>query len=198
MRMLALLPILLVTPAMAEEIKCEGAFAADSSEARLIETYGKDNVVTGDVPGPEGSTMLATTVFPNDPAKTFEVGWWNEEKLETLAYVTVPADATLPNGLKVGTTIDEAEALNGGPFQLWGFFWDYGGGTNFADGKLAELPGGCYVSARFTVGDYPESLDVGPVSGDVEISSSEPLLDTVHATIGSLTIGYPDPSAAED
>ena len=45
----------------AEPVACAGAFASDSSEARLIETFGKANVVTGEVDGPEGSTMLATT-----------------------------------------------------------------------------------------------------------------------------------------
>jgi hypothetical protein len=199
MRALLLLPALVVaTPTLAEEIRCEGPFAADSSEARLIETFGAENVVTGEVPGPEGTTLLATTIFPHDPARTQEIGWWSEEELKTLAYVTVPAGVTLSNGLRIGTTIDEAEALNGGPFELWGFFWDYGGGTSFAEGKLAQLPGDCYVSARFAVGDYPPTLDVGPISGDTQISSSEPLLDEVRAHVVSITLGYPDPSAVED
>jgi len=199
MRSLVLLSFcLFATPVLAEEIACEGAFGPDSSAARLIEIYGADNVVTGDVPGPEGSILLATTVFPNDPAKTMEFGWWDEEQLQTLAYVTIPPDVTVPGGLKLGLTIAEAETLNGGPFELWGFFWDYGGGTNFAGGKLGELPGGCFVSARFAIGDYPETLDVGPISGDVQISSSEPLLETVGAHIDSMSLGYPDPNALED
>jgi hypothetical protein len=198
MRAMLLVPALLATPTFAADISCEGPFAADSSEARLTETFGAENVVTGEVPGPEGTTLLATTIFPDDPTRTQEIGWWNEQDLETLAYVTVPAGVTLSNGLEIGTTIDEAEGLNGGPFELWGFFWDYGGSTSFADGKLAELPGGCTVSARFAVGDYPQTLDVGPISGDVQISSSEPLLDEVKASIDSITLGYPDPNATVD
>lgn len=199
MRTLALVPFLLLAgPAMAGEIKCEGAFAADSSEARLVESFGKDNVVTGDVPGPEGSTVLATTVFPNDPARAMEFGWWDEEKLESTAYFTVPAGDTAPGGLRVGMTVKQVEALNGGPFDMYGFFWDYGGSAGFDGGKLADLPGGCNVSVRFAVGDYPADLDVAAISGDQQISSSEPLLETVHATIESITVGYPDFSAAED
>ena len=45
MRALVLVPLLLLAaPATAADIVCEGPFAADSSEARLIEAFGKDNV----------------------------------------------------------------------------------------------------------------------------------------------------------
>lgn len=199
MRSLALFPLLLLAaPAMAADIACEGPFAADSSEAKLIETFGKDNVVTGDVPGPEGSTVLATTVFPNDPAKTMEFGWWDEEKHQRLAYFTVPPGDTAPGGLKQGLTVKEVEALNGGPFQMYGFFWDYGGSAGFEGGKLGAVPGGCIVSARFSTGEYPADLNVDAISGDMQISSSEPLLEKVDARVDTITVAYPDSEATED
>lgn len=198
MRILALVPLLLAAPASAEEIKCEGPFAADSSEARLIETYGKENVVTGDVPGPEGSTVLATTVFPNDPARSIEFGWWDEANLERTAYFTVPAGDIAPGGLRAGMTVKEVDALNGGPFYLYGFFWDYGGSAGFEGGKLGDIEGGCVVSVRFAVGDYPANLDVTAISGDRQIPSTEPLLPTVNARVDTITVGYRDSSAAED
>jgi len=186
-------------PAAADEITCEGPFAADSSEARLIETYGKDNVVTGEVPGPEGSTVIATTVFPNDPDKTMEFGWWDEEKFERIAYFTVPANDTAPGGLKPGLTVKEVEVLNGGPFEIGGFWWDYGGYANFGDGKLNEAPGGCNVSVRFSpMAEAPADLDISTISGEVTIPTSEPLLEQLDTRVESITIGYPDFSAMED
>jgi hypothetical protein len=198
MRILALSLVLVAAPALGDEIKCEGHFAADSSESRLIETFGKENVVTGDVPGPEGSTVLATTVYPNDPAKSIEFGWWDEANLERTAYFTVPAGDTAPGGLKAGMTVKEVEALNGGPFYLYGFFWDYGGSAGFEGGKLGYIEGGCVVSVRFAVGEYPPDLDVTAISGDRQISSIEPLLATVNARVATITVGYRDSSAAED
>lgn len=198
MRILALVPIVLAAPVLADEIKCEGPYAADSSEARLVETFGRQNVVTGDVPGPEGSTVLATTVFPDDPARRIEFGWWDEQKLERTAYFTVPAEDTAPGGLRKGMTVKEVEALNGGPFDLYGFFWDYGGSAGFEGGKLGDLPGACVVSVRFDVGDYRADLDVSAISGDQQISSTQPLLETVNAHVDTITVGYPDFSAAED
>jgi len=190
---------LLATPALADDLHCDGPFAADSSEARLVETFGRDNVVTGDVPGPEGSTVLATTVFPNEPDRKMEFGWWDEDKLERLAYFTVPAKDTAPNGLKVGMTVKEVEALNGGPFQLSGFFWDYGGYADFTGGKLGDIVGGCTVSVQFQpTAEYPADLDVDAISGDQQIESTEPLLATVDARIETMTVGYRDYASAED
>jgi hypothetical protein len=198
MRAIALAPLLLAsTPAIAGELKCEGPFAADSSEAKLIEAFGQQNVHTGPVPGPEGSTLLATTVSLAD-GRSIEFGWWDEEKHERIAYFTVPPEDTAPNGLKKGMTVKEVEALNGAPFELFGFFWDYGGSAGFQDSKLGTAPGGCTVSVTFATGEYPADLNVDAISGDMLISSSEPLLEKVGARIDSITVGYPDSEAVED
>lgn len=185
--------------ATAAEISCDGVFAADSSAQKLIDTYGKDNVVTGDVPGPEGTTVLATTVFPDDPTKRMEFGWWDEEKLERVAYFTLPEGESAPGGVKPGMTVKDVEALNGGPFKVGGFWWDYGGYANFDGGKLAEAPGGCMVSVRFEPkADVPADLDVTAISGEVEIDSADPLLEKLDTRVSDINIGYPDYSYSED
>lgn len=200
MRRLLLLPALfLATPAFAEQLSCEGPFAADSSEAKLIEAFGKDNVVTGEVPGPEGSTVLATTIFPNDPAKRIEVGWWDEENLTQLAYFTVPSADIAPQGVKTGMTVKEVEALNGAPFEMQGFWWDYGGYANFTGGTLGAPEEGCIVSVRFApAGEAPANLDVAAISGEVQVPSSEPLLEQLDVRVESLSVSYPDFGATED
>ena len=197
---LTLVPLLFVaTPAFAAQLTCDGPFAADSSEARLVETFGRDNVVTGDIPGPEGSIILATTVFPNDPEKRMEFGWWDEDGLTQLAYFTVPAGDTSPQGVRTGMTVQEVEALNGGPFDLQGFWWDYGGYANFPGGTLGAPEEGCLVSVRFApAGDYPEGLDVDAISGEVTVPSTEPLLEQVDARVESVSVSYPDFGATED
>ena len=200
MRHLLLLPALfLATPAFATDLTCDGPFAADSSEARLIEAFGKENVVTGEVPGPEGSTVLATTIFPNDEAKRIEVGWWDEENLSQLAYFTVPSADTSPQGVKTGMTVKEVESLNGAPFEMQGFWWDYGGYANFTGGKLGATDEGCMVSVRFApAGEYPNDLNVDAISGEVQVPSSEPLLEQLDVRVETLSVSYPDFGASED
>jgi hypothetical protein len=194
----ALAAALLALPAGAQEMACSGVLGPDSSEARLIEAYGADNVMTGDVPGAEGETVLATTVYPNDPARSFQVGWWDEDKREQVAYFTVPANGVAPGGVRQGQTVAEVEALNGQPFTLLGFYWDYGGAASFQDGRLADLPGGCQLSLAFEPrAELPAGTDDSAVVGDIEVPSSEPLLVKLDARVQSLFLSYPDASTED-
>jgi len=199
MRHCLLLPslLLLATPVVADEIACEGPFAADSSESRLQEVFGADNVVTGDAPGPEGTTILATTVYPDDPERMMVFGWWDEESLSALSYVDLaPGDTAF--GIGRGMRVDEVEARNGEAFTMTGFWWDYGGYAGFQSGQLADLPGGCYLSLRLDTGvDVPDGLDVDAISGDQQISSDEPLLEQLAVEVTQVTLGYPYPGLDE-
>jgi hypothetical protein len=183
----------LVGPSMAEEITCEGAFAIDSSEARLIELYGADNVVTGIVPGPEGSEMLATTVFPDNPKKTLQFVWWDEPGLSSPSYIDLPPKMTAPGGVRIGMSLAEVEAINGEPFTLLGFGWDYGGWAGFESGALSDLPGDCLLSLDFDYGASPAGVDTLPAMGDQELSSDNPLLAQMQVTVNTMSVGYPHP-----
>jgi hypothetical protein len=183
----------LATPTLAEEIVCEGAFAIDSSEARLIEVYGADNVVTGMVPGPEGSEMLATTVFPDNAKKTLQFVWWHEDTLSDPSYIELPAKAVAPGGLRDGMSLAEVEAINGEPFTLLGFGWDYGGAASFDSGALSDLPGDCMLSLQFEYGASLDGVDTLPAMGDKELSSDDPLLAQMQVRIDFISVGYPHP-----
>lgn len=182
------------TAVTAAQLACEGVFGVDSSEARFIETFGKDNVVTGEVPGPEGTTMIATTVYPDDPKRTFQAVWWDEQALKDLSYVSVPAGDIAPGGVELGMGIEEVEALNGGPFTISGFWWDYGGSASFQSGKLAELPDDCRLLVTFepTV-ELPAAVDLDPISGDREVSSDLQLLRQAEPKVVEILFGYPHP-----
>ncbi|UYN99504.1 MAG: hypothetical protein KIT02_16615 [Devosia sp.] len=180
-------------PAPTDEIACEGAFAIDSSEQRLIEIYGADNVWTGTVPGPEGIEMLATRVFDGDPDKQIEFVWWDEDKREGPSYIELNPSMTGPGGVRVGQSMDEVEAINGEPFTLSGFGWDYGGSTSPQSGALSDFPGDCILSLRFSPQDYPADVDTDSVMGDREVSSDNPILDAMDVRVDIVSIGYPHP-----
>lgn len=183
----------LATPSLAEEIACEGVFGIDSSEARLIETYGADNVVTGIVPGPEGSEMLATTVFPDNPRKVLQFVWWDEDALTDPSFIELPSKLVAPGGVRIGMSLGEVEALNGEAFKLNGFGWDYGGAAGFATGALADLPGDCHLNLQFDPGASPDGVDTLPAMGDKELSSDDPLLARMDVRVYAMSIGYPHP-----
>lgn len=192
----ALCAALAATSALAGDeagFTCTGVFGIDGSEALVIQTYGAGNVETGDVPGPEGTTVLATTVFPGDPDRAIEFGWWDEENLTDPSYANLAPGMAGPKGVRVGMSVSELEELNGEPFTLTGFGWDYGGYAGFPTGNLADLPGGCIVGVRLAPGEYPSDLDVNAVMGDREVVSGEPLLRQIDARVQSVTIAYPHP-----
>lgn len=177
-----------------EEVACTGVYAADSSEARVIETFGADNVVTGIVPGPEGTEILATTVYPDDPERTMQFGWWDEEKREYLSYVDLAPSQASPGGARIGMTVAEIVKLNGEPFTINGFWWDYGGYAFIEKGAFADNPDGCSVSIRFdTTLDGAPDTNFDPISGEVTVPSDEPLLETLGAKVNVLSLGYPWP-----
>lgn len=193
--LLAFSLVLAATPTFAKDkaaFACEGVFGPESSEKLLIDTYGADNVVTGEVDGPEGSTLLATTVFPNDAEKEMQFGWWNDEARTGLSYARLSPSMAGPEGVKIGMTVPEVEAINGKPFTIGGFWWDYGGYGIIDAGKLANVDDtSCYISLRFSPADDDTGdLDVSAVSGEVTIPSDEPLLDKLKVTVQSVEISY--------
>ena len=60
---------------------------------------GKANVVTGEVPGPGGTTMIATTVsLATTPTKSFTVYWWDEDKHEHISGLHRAGQDNAPGG----------------------------------------------------------------------------------------------------
>ena len=193
--------LLLTMPAAAKEktkasqVTCEGVFGPESSEALVKQTFGPDNVVTGMVDGPEGMQMLATTVFPDDPQRTMRFGWWDEDARSGLSYVDLAPSQIAPGGVRIGQTVAEVEALNGAPFTIGGFWWDYGGYANIENGNLAHTVDKiCWVSIRFShADDYSSDIDATPVSGEVQVPSGEALLEMLDVRVAVVSVSWPAP-----
>jgi len=179
----------------AEQVSCSGVYGAGTSEALVIETFGAENVVTGPVNGPEGSTYTATTVFPDDPQRTMVFSWFDEEKRVGASIIRLSPSQIGPAGVRIGMTAAEVEAANGEPFTLSGFWWDYGGSAGFDSGKLSGVEGDCYVNLRFAPPEeVPDAIDLTPISGDIEVPSSEGLLEILDVRVEQVNLGY----ASED
>ena len=92
-------------------------------------------------------------------------------------------------GITIGTTLSEVEKLNGKPFELYGFGWDYGGYvSDWQDGQLAAQG----LSIRFEPGADGET--VMELIGDVTISSDNPAMRQVIAIVGEITLSDPVPN----
>ena len=189
----------LSVPAMAQSsdplhLECAGPFGADSSEAFLAELFGAENVVAQTIDGPEGTTLDATLVFPNDPTRRLVVLWQDEAGRARPAAIIVRDDSGWigPGGVRLGSELAEVEAINGAPFSVLGFGWDYGGAASFPSGTLATIPGGCVMSLSF---DLDWTLEYGPefdaIMGDQQLASDNALLLQAAPKVSEIAVGYP-------
>lgn len=134
--------------------------------------YGKKNFKMEQLPGAEGETIAGAKLFEGTE-RELEIVWDPEkEKTKVVFDIRIIGKAwKFENGLKSGMTVEEVEKINGKPFQIAGFSWDYGGYANFKSGKLDAK-----VSIRFS----PSSDEVPDyLQGDKQLSSSDKKLRAV-------------------
>ena len=137
--------------------------------------------------------MLATEVFRDSPKRRLQFVWWDEEGRKDPSYIELSSKMSSPGGVRAGMSVADVEALNGEPFKLSGFGWDYGGGAWIQSGALAKLPGGCILSLSFSATEYPPGHDYDSITGDIEVQSTNPLLDIVGSRLDWVAVGYPHP-----
>lgn len=191
--------ILLTGAAAAQDaITCTGLWAPATTEQALIRQFGRTNVVRESIYIAEGDETPGTIVFPNDETKRLEIVWRDARQRRRPEWIRVPAGSrwTAIAGLRGGMTLAEVEKINGRPFQLSGFDWDYGGMVgDWRGGALSKLKGPCRVQVQFdrTVPDAPtraQQRAIDATSGDRELLSSSPDLRRFPVRVSEIVIQY--------
>ncbi|MCO6186915.1 hypothetical protein [Rhizobium sp. L1K21] len=184
--------IVLPSFSLAAELTCSDPIQKGDSAESLTQRFGEDAVIV-DLPGAEGETQQGVQLFPNDPDKRLNV-YFFDEAMQELATVQ-PDDGVTGwsvDGLSIGDDFQTLLEANGGPFEISGFDWDYGGYvTDFLDGKLSTLDGGCGLSVRFS--PDPDTEVPMELSGDQVISSSNETLVTLNPKVGSIALLWGEP-----
>lgn len=179
----------------ATTLACAAPFERTATAASLAHAFGGANVAEESVPGPEGAQINATVIYSADAARRIQVLWADETaragllsaSTEQGAPDVVPA-VVGPLGLKVGATVEEVEAINGGPFALTGFDWDYGGAVmDWQGGRLGREA--CHVTVQFT----PSADTYSSVTGDTQFPSNSSSMRAARPRVARIGIGYPAP-----
>jgi hypothetical protein len=143
-------------------IKCEGPFGRNAGHSDLVKAFGSKNVVDQEIDGVEGQKIKASVLYPDDPKARLEFVWSDEKarRRPTLIRATDQSAWATANGIRIGTALAEIEQINGKPFKLSGFDWDYGGRvTDWQDGKLSKpQPGGCLLGVDFVHAGAPSAV----------------------------------------
>lgn len=190
------LGLALIAPASAQAaggpaLTCAGPIGANDSAAKLKARLGAQARVEM-VPGAEGEELKALVLWPKDKARRVEVIYFDDAMIHpSTARLAAEKPVWSIGGLRMGDPMAKAEALNGKPFELQGFDWDYGGYvTDFKKGRLDRLPGGCSIGVRFE----PSASNVpNGISGDMILSSSMAKVRAARPVISELSLEWPAP-----
>jgi hypothetical protein len=119
----------LITPANCTR---EGVLAAYGNDAKADSLYIID-----------GMYGEGVVLFPDNPRRRVEIYWDKDFDPKRPSYIRIDGDSTgvsewkTAEGITLGTSLAELEKLNGKPFEISGFGWDYGGFvTDWKGGKF--------------------------------------------------------------
>ena len=170
-----------------------GAFAKNSGHLRLAQAFGVHNVDFTEVSGDDGSTLMASVLFPNDPKRRLEVLWDDDVERSGTRMIVIDGQSTwsAQKGVHLGLPLAALEKLNGKPFRLMGF--EKGGMAIVSDwngGALALLTDGCKVGVQFKADPKVAAGVLDAASSDKEFVSSDPTIRAAKPVVGEIIVAY--------
>lgn len=167
-----------------------GPITASTTRAGLAARYGEANVVDQNIDVGEGEMKPGTLLFPKDPQRSLEILWKDPKTKLSPKFLTVHGKASLwktVHEISLGTSLKELEHINGQPFVLSGFGWDYSGTvTSWKSGVLEkELQANGRVTLRLDTEDETavERSDMDQVVGDRDFSSAHPVMQKINPRV---------------
>jgi hypothetical protein len=176
----------------ARQVDCRGAFARDSSHIRLAQIFGPENVTFTEVEGPDNSKIMASVLFPKDPARRLELLWNNDTSRSGTQVIAINGKSNWsgPRGVKLGSQIAAVEKLNGKPFKLTAFGADGSTAADWQGGAMLSLQGGCKLGMRFVADPKAPQDARSQLASSQELVSSDANVRAVRPTVAEILIGY--------
>lgn len=159
-----------------------GPITAYSSLRILQSLFGRAQVQAGKVPGAEGETLDGAYI-KRGTDQELQVIWKADAVGKRIESVRIIGRAwKFENGLSVGLSVSEVEKINGRPFKISGFDWDYGGYASFEGGVLERG-----LSVRFKPGEESYSREV---VGEKQVPSTSAALRAANPVVTELTVMF--------
>ncbi|HET9250952.1 MAG TPA: hypothetical protein VFP58_02395 [Candidatus Eisenbacteria bacterium] len=162
--------------------------------------YGAQNVRPATVQLGEGETASGTVVFPDDSTQRIEVLWHDTAQRRYPAAAILAGTKSqwqLPRGITLGTTLHDLERMNGRPFFLAGFGWDYAGAVlSWNGGSLDSIFG---TDTRLFLRPPPDGnadAHQAQAMGDRPFSSSSHPMRAINPRVARIRVEFPPPGAA--
>lgn len=163
-----------------------GLIKAGATEVDIINSYGADQVVRRDIGLGEGESAPGTIVFP-DTKNQLIIEWQDSMVYQKIARIRIEgeeSDWATPQGVRIGTTLERLEAINGKPFKFFGFEWDYSGLCKDWQGGNIDPKLSVFLNPGNPEAVYPDLL------GDAEFLSTHPKASTAQLQVSSFVIEF--------
>jgi len=174
------------------------ALGAGTGQTELERRYGRGALRHADVPLGEGETAPGTVLFPGDSLRRVSIVW-SDVRRTGISHVVLAGDTsrwTVAGGVTLGTRLTALERLNGGPFTLAGFGWDYSGTVlDWQGGGLGRGP----IAGRLLVRLAPTAAaratpegerDAQELAGDRPYPSTHPAMRRLDPAIYEIVLDY--------
>jgi hypothetical protein len=172
-------------------IACTGGLARDANHDAVVRAFGAGNVTYRALQVPGYDDTKGTVVFAGRPARQIEIVWKDQKSRSRPSLVTFGPAWRTAEGITVGADLAAVEKLNGGPFTLSGFEWDFGGTvTDWKGGTLAKQNGGCQLVVRFGISYENPGKAHDAVGGSKDFSSRDPKMIAVKPAVREIAIQY--------
>jgi hypothetical protein len=173
-----------------------GPITLETSEAELRQRHGASSVNSTRIQIGEGETEPGTVLYPNDSLRRAEVLWQDTSARRRPSRVILRGSRSqwqVPRGISLGTSLQELERLNGRPFTLAGFGWDYAGVvTDWRGGALDTTLAGIKLYLDPGPAQY-ESAPYSQVLGDRDYSSALPAMQQLNPRVAQIFIDFEGP-----
>lgn len=153
------------------------------SDSQIKEFYTDANIEEGTDMMEEGTVERAYTVLYPDTPDELLITWQSPDKnkIEKIHF-SDNGRWTTESGVKIGTTYDQLNKMNGKPISFYGFGWDYSGAVVWNGGKLEKS--GLHVFLA------PESGNIQDYYGDHIIKASPEEIENLDLKVASIMIDY--------
>lgn len=172
-----------------------GPVTPRTSEADLIELFGVENVVPESIYLAEGLCSPGTRVFP-ESRDELAITWRSEDRIgPATVRVLHPGSrwATL-DGVRVGTTLKELEAIRGEAIVFSGFGWDYGGGAWWGASTDEGATGKIGLRlAPAPESSHPQVPRAEEIYGEREVRSDHPVIREMSILVVLITQSWSNP-----
>ncbi|MCB2065161.1 MAG: hypothetical protein KDE15_00815 [Erythrobacter sp.] len=155
-----------------QELSCTWPVKADDTLESLRARF-PTQVAVATLAGPEGTTLPGVVLWPHDPDRVLEVAFTDDSRTHVdFLRANAPSRWSVL-GLRNGEGIARVTAVNGRPFEFYGFGWDAAGNvSDFREGALDRFTP-CRVIMTLTYAyDGPPPPD--QLVGDVALLSDRP------------------------